>query len=122
MATEKSKRKKDFPCIHCDKHVKKTDYAVQCALCELWVHKDCGKFSDETYKVLDMQNEATGMCFWSCKSCTSFGMKFEKRMRDFDKRMNKLETEVVKELTYDVEGIKGNLKELTATTEKYLKV
>ena len=39
-------RKKDFPCLKCDMHVKKNEHAVQCSLCELWVHKTCADISD----------------------------------------------------------------------------
>ena len=74
--------------MRCNQHVKKTEKAVQCALCDLRVHKQCEQMSDETFKVLDTQNKEQGQCFWSCKSCHSYARKFDKRMRDMEKRVD----------------------------------
>lgn len=114
----KSGRKKDYPCIRCDQHVKKTDKAVQCALCDLWVHKACENMSDETFTVLDTQNRETGQCFWSCKSCKSYAMKFDKRMRDVEKRVRKLEEETIPEMQTDLTTAKNDIKDLKTTTLK----
>ena len=89
--SNKSGRIKDYPCLRCAKHVKKTDYAIKCALCDIWVHKICENMDDATFKVLNTQQDQTGQCFWSCQSCHSYALKFEKRMREVDKRLVALE-------------------------------
>ena len=113
----KSKRKKEYPCIRCDEHVKANDHAVKCALCDLWVHKSCEKMNDETFSVLDLQNTETGQCFWSCKSCCSYALKFDKRMRDVEKRVQVLEHKFPN-LEVDVETAKGDIESLKTTTSK----
>ena len=107
----KSKRKKNFPCIRCDEHVKINEYAVKCALCDLWVHKICERMTDETFNVLDMQSAETGQCFWSCKSCRSYALKFDKRMRDIEKRVQVLE-EKVPDLETDLDTAKADIVSL----------
>jgi uncharacterized coiled-coil protein SlyX len=113
----KSKRKKDFPCIRCDEHVKKTEKAVKCAMCDLWVHKSCEKMSDETFHVLDMQNEETGQCFWSCKSCKSYAMKFDKRIRDIESRVKTLEEENIPEMEEDIANAQKDIESLKERTK-----
>ena len=114
----KSKRKKDFPCIRCSNHVKINDHAIQCALCDLWVHKECEKMSDETFKVLDVQNEENGRCFWSCVSCNSYARKFDKRMRDMEKRVTKLEETTVPKLNDDISGAIKDISDLKSSFKK----
>ena len=107
----KSKRKKNFPCIRCDQHVKINEYAVKCALCDLWVHKICERMTDETFNVLDMQSSETGQCFWSCKSCRSYALKFDKRMRDVEKRVQVIE-EKIPDLETDLTTAKADIVSL----------
>ena len=116
----KSARKKDYPCLRCDQHVKRTDAAVQCALCDLWVHKACENMSEETFKVLDTQNAQTGQCFWCCKSCKNYALKFDKRMRDVEKRVQDLETAVPK-LSTDVQNMQGEIEKIKDTNVKLSK-
>ena len=89
MSAYKSKRKKEFPCLRCNEHVK----VIKCLMCELWVHKECEKMDDTTFSVLDMQHEETGQCFWSCRSCKTYALKFDRRMRALEKRVDDLEQE-----------------------------
>ena len=89
-------RKKDFPCISCNSHVKKNDKAVQCSLCDLWVHQACEGMSSETYGVLVAQARDQGGTYWSCKSCRSYAAKFDKRMREIDRRLQDVEVKVDK--------------------------
>ena len=114
----KSGRKKNYPCLRCKEHVKLTEKAVQCALCDLWVHKSCEGMSDETFNVLDTQNEETGQCFWSCSSCQNYARKFDKRMRDVEKRMQQLEKEKIPTLENDLKDAKDDIKDLKKVTEK----
>ena len=112
MSQYQSSRKKNFPCLRCNGHVKKTERAVKCALCELWVHKDCEGMTDETFHVLDTQNEEQGQCFWSCKSCHSYALKFDKRMRNVETRVTKIENETIPEISDQVNGMRKELDDL----------
>jgi uncharacterized coiled-coil protein SlyX len=112
-----SSRKKNFPCLRCNIHVKKTERAVQCALCDLWVHKDCEGMSDETFSVLDTQNEEEGRCFWTCKSCHSYALKFDKRMRNVETRVAKIENETIPEISEKMSGMRTELDDLKGVTK-----
>ena len=116
-----STRKKNYPCLRCNEHVKKTDKAVQCALCDQWVHKLCEGMSDETFSVLDAQNEETGQCFWQCKACQCYAKKFNKRMLNIEQRMQELETNKIPAIETDVVTVKSDIKDLKTTTEKLSK-
>ena len=111
MMSGRPKRKQDYPCIRCDIHVKVNEHAVKCALCDLWVHKKCENMSDDVFKVLDMQNDETGQCFWSCKSCRSYAMKFDKRMRAMETRIQNLETKLPNVET-DLAAVKNDITDL----------
>ena len=94
MASKSSARKKNYPCLRCKVHVKQNEKAVQCSLCDLWVHKDCEGMSDETFNVLDLQNEEMGQCSWHCGSCHSYARKFDKRMKNLEKRVQDIEKDL----------------------------
>ena len=116
MATYKSTRKKNFPCLRCNIHVKITEKAVKCSLCDLWVHKSCEEMSDETFRVLDIQNEETGQCYWNCKSCQSYARKFDKRMKNLEKRVQDIENEKIPGIEEDVKTMKSDIINLQETT------
>ena len=86
-------------------------------MCELWVHKDCANMDDQTFSVLDMQHEETGQCFWSCKSCKTYALKFDRRMRAIEKRVDDLEKESGTMKT-DVADVKKDIASLQTATEK----
>ena len=117
MASYKSVRKKNYPCLRCQQHVKMTDKGVQCALCNLWVHQTCEQMSDETFAVLDTQNDQTGQCFWTCRSCKSYALKFDKRMRNLEHRMQVLEEDKVPAMAKDIEVAKQDIAKLKETTQ-----
>ena len=117
----KSKRKKDYPCLRCKVHVKKNEMAVKCALCDLWVHKECEGMEDETFKVLDIQNEEQGQCFWSCQSCRSYALKFDKRIRDVEKRVREIEEKTLPKMETDISSNKEEIVVLKETTAKLVK-
>ena len=102
--------------MKCAKHCKTSEKAVQCQLCELWVHQVCPgrdkkeecELSDELFKALDLQKTLTGGAYWVCASCSAFSARFEKRVNELaratkaaegrldqhDKKFEKLEEEV----------------------------
>ena len=55
-----------FPCKICAKNVSKNVKAVQCDLCELWVHIKCNNLNYLDYRSLQNSNES-----WYCIECCS---------------------------------------------------
>ena len=88
-------------------------FVVQCVICGF---KKTVRMSDETFRVLDMQNIETGQCLWSCKSCKSYAMKFDKRMRDVEKRVQGLEKKVPVMET-DIVNMKDDIAKLKKTPD-----
>ena len=92
--TYNSARKKDFPCLRCNVHVKKNEKAVQCALCDQWIHKICEQMDDPTFDVLDRQFTHTGSAFWCCTSCDKFAKKFDKRINELNRNVEQIKDRV----------------------------
>ena len=55
-----------FPCKICAKNVSENVKAVQCDLCELWVHIKCNNLNYLDYRYLQNSNES-----WYCIECSS---------------------------------------------------
>ena len=55
-----------FPCRICEKNVSDKDKAVQCDLCELWVHIKCNNLNYLDYRYLQNSNKS-----WYCIECCS---------------------------------------------------
>ena len=55
-----------FPCKICAKNVQDKDKAVQCDLCELWIHIKCNNLNYLDYKYLQNCDES-----WYCIECCS---------------------------------------------------
>ena len=55
-----------FPCRICEKNVSDKYKAVQCDLCELWVHIKCNNLNYLYYRYLQNSNES-----WYCIECRS---------------------------------------------------
>ena len=109
-------RKKDFPCLKCEEHVKKNDYAIQCNLCDLWVHQKCVDISDTFFKELVYQIENNGGGFWSCKSCRSATAKLNKKITEIFKKVEDLE-EVTKENKSEIGALKEGQQNLDKEIE-----
>ena len=60
-----------FPCRICVKNVHDNDKAVQCDLCELWIHIKCNNLNYLDCKYLQNCDE-----FWYCMECCSTGFPF----------------------------------------------
>ena len=57
-----------FPCRICVKNVSDKDKAVQCDLCELWVHIKCNNLNYLDYRYLQNSNKS-----WYCiEYCCNF--------------------------------------------------
>ena len=55
-----------FPCKICAKNVQDKDKAVQCDLCELWIHIKCNNLDYLYYRHLQKADES-----WYCIECCS---------------------------------------------------
>ena len=84
---------KKFPCLICNEHVKKNAKAVQCTLCQLWVHVTCQGLAEKCYKVLCDAEKFGGM-FWACRSCTAYAIEFNRRILEIDRKLSVLEEKV----------------------------
>ena len=111
------KRKQDYPCLKCNNHVKKNNHALQCALCDLWVHLECivPVMSMETFNVLVAQAAHNGGTFWCCISCRNFKAKMDKRLSVLEKWSDKVDGDVqantgkIADLEKQVKEIKTNV-------------
>ena len=110
-------RKKDFPCLKCEVHVKKNDSAIQCQLCDLWIHQKCADMSDALFKELVYQIENGGGAFWSCKSCRSATAKLNKKITEIYKKVEELETET-KDNKIEIQTVKADLADTNKRIDK----
>ena len=112
-------RKKDFPCLRCKEHVKKNSEAIQCSLCDHWVHKICEKMSDETFKVLSKASQDAGGMYWACTACTAYSAKFNKSIQELDRRVSRIEEQMkekeaeIEEVRKEVDSVKGRMTEIS---------
>ena len=90
--------KANYPCIRCKRHVPKTGKAIQCYLCDLWVHAGTDgcepELDDNTYKVMLAQKEQGGSLCWTCMSCRKSAAKVDKRIKDMERRLDSIEERV----------------------------
>ena len=113
------KRKQDYPCLKCNNHVKKNDQALQCALCDLWVHLKCTVpvMSLETFNVLVSQAAHNGGTFWCCISCRNFKAKIDKRLSVLEKWSDKVDGDV-QENTGKIADLEKQVKEIKTNALK----
>ena len=55
-----------FPCRVYNKNVDTNDHAVQCDLCNFWIHIKCNNLNDVNYKYLQRLSDS-----WYCITCSS---------------------------------------------------
>src|SRR6266568_6540978 len=87
------------PCLMCSEEVKSNDKAMQCDLCESWIHNRCSNISDVFYTHLKGFNGGIGAIKYYCPPCNKFGNKFLSDMKNI--------TEKNKELTDEVSQLKA---------------
>ena len=112
-------RKQDFPCLKCNAHVKKNDHAIQCTLCDIWVHQKCvvPEMSMETFNLLVAQVKQNGGTFWACISCRSFKAKLDKRLTLLERKVEDID-ETVKGHDTSIKDLEKEVKELKKNTSK----
>ena len=112
--------KKNYPCIRCKIHVKQNDKAIQCYLCEQWVHAGANgcetELNEETYKVLVMQKENGGVLNWPCSSCRKSAVKFDTQIKELARRMDTMEEKVTAS-DMRMSGVEKEVGELKAKVE-----
>ena len=67
-----------FPCRICEKNVSDKDKAVQCDLCELWVHIKCNNLNYLDYRYLQNSNESL-YCIECCSTIFPFNSLFSNK-------------------------------------------
>ena len=60
-----------YPCNICNKAVATTHKAIQCDLCDMWVHIKCNRINNQTYQLLQNCN-ASWYCYQCIKSTVPF--------------------------------------------------
>ena len=112
-------RKQDFPCLKCNAHVKKNDHAIQCTLCDIWVHQKCvvPEMSTETFNLLVAQVKQNGGTFWACISCRSFKAKLDKRLTLLERKVEDID-ETVNGHDTSIKNLEKDVKELKKNTSK----
>ena len=59
-----------------------------------------------------------GQFFWSCRSCQSYALKFDKRIRNVEMRMQELESTRIPNIENDLGVVKKDITYLKETAEK----
>ena len=104
-----------YPCIYCNKDVKKNEKAIQCTYCDYWAHQRCKGMPKDQFDML-YSKKCRGM-FWACRSCTSFAEKHRAETLLFKQRLEALEkkTEEIDEVSASVEELKKDVEEMKST-------
>src|SRR2546425_7684562 len=78
-------------CAACNSAVGNGEKAIQCDLCNRWVHNGCGLMPDDLYKLLvKYENKKTGTK-WFCKVCESHFGKIRMEMKVMTEKQVKVE-------------------------------
>ena len=110
-------RKKEYPCLRCKAHIPKSGVAaIQCSVCELWLHKHCPgsdepEMTQELYDALDSQKTLTGGAYWTCGSCRKFAAKLDARVNTLSKAVEAVEKKVTSHDT-EIETLKKEVAKL----------
>jgi vacuolar-type H+-ATPase subunit I/STV1 len=81
-------------------------------MCGLWVHlKPCSLVSDEGFKFLSEQLQATGQAYWGCRPCVSYSQAITKKVREVEKKLDEVQKEV-KDNTKAIDKVDKNVEEL----------
>jgi hypothetical protein len=107
-----SKNKQKETCLACNKAFTKSDASIQCAICALWIHhKPCSLVSDDGFKFLSEQIQATGSAYWACRSCLSYSQSFTRKVKEVEKKLEEVQ-KGLQENTKGIERVDKNVEEL----------
>jgi hypothetical protein len=91
-------QKAKFPCLRCKKNVAKNCKAVRCGTCNLWVHTECEKISDELYNILAHPEKYGGhLINWTCDCCKESSAKIDQVVKAYTERVKVVETRMDKQ-------------------------
>jgi hypothetical protein len=107
-----AKNKQKDTCLACNKAFTKSDASIQCAICALWVHhKPCSLVSDDGFKFLSEQVQATGSAYWACRSCMSYSQSFTRKVKEVEKKLEEVQ-KGLQDNTKGLERVDKNVEEL----------
>jgi hypothetical protein len=113
-----AKNKAKDTCLACGKAFTKSDTCIQCAICRLWIHhKPCSAVSDDGFKFLSEQLQATGDAYWACRSCLAYSQGITKRVKEVERKLEEVQKEV-KSNTKEIERVDQNIDELRKDMDK----
>ena len=92
-----SKDKDSDKCGSCGKLVSDNENAIQCEICDIWVHCKCRSISEEVYKVMKDMNNLN----WYCDTCNASVGIMLKQITKMEARQEASEREI-KTLTASV--------------------
>ena len=61
-----------YPCRICNKPVANNHKAIQCGICDHWVHIKCNKLSADQYEALTQDESQTWCCISCIKECIPY--------------------------------------------------
>jgi hypothetical protein len=113
-----SKSKQKDICLACGKTFNKTDSSIQCAMCALWIHhKPCSGVSEDGFKFLSEQVQATGTAYWACRSCMAYSKAITMKVKEVEKKLDEVQKEV-KENAKEIGRVDKNVEQLRQDLEK----
>jgi hypothetical protein len=113
-----SRNKQKDTCLACNKAFTKTDSCIQCTLCGLWIHhKPCSTISDEGFKFLSEQLQATGHAYWACRSCISYSQGITQRVREIEKKLDEVQKDV-KDNAQEIGRVDSSVAQLRKEVDK----
>jgi hypothetical protein len=113
-----SKGKQKDTCLACNKPFTKSDASIQCVMCGLWIHhKPCSLVSDDGFKFLSEQLQATGYAYWGCRPCVSYSQGITKRVREVEKKLDEVQKEV-RDNTKAIDKVDKNVEDLRKELDK----
>jgi uncharacterized phage infection (PIP) family protein YhgE len=113
-----SKNKQKDSCLACNKTFTKSDASIQCAICCLWIHhKPCSGVSEEGFKFLCEQLQATGTAYWACRSCMAYSKGITQKVREVEKKLEEVQKDV-KENASKLDRVDQNVENLKKELEK----
>ena len=83
----------------------------------------CTGLSKEALKGLEIQAKEVGQAYWACRACMNFNNKWNKQMREVNKRQEETEAQVanntdkIEEVRMVTEELRRELKEQAKKTE-----
>lgn len=105
---------KQYPCLICEVHIKKSETCVQCYLCEEYTHPDCSNINKTFLDYLCAEQKEGNNFLWSCKKCDKVAKTLDKRVKALSKEI----TDMKKTITSMQNQHEDLSKEVNTVNEK----